>query len=136
MKEDFNWKQTHGKISTWDNKLRMLVSKSKTIIHAVHGIFPGMIGLLRRPMYLETRRMTANRLRRTGNLMNAMIAVFSHRHFVTKLWGVWNFADEKFLYSQICRLAAKRRCNFGTDRRCPRTAPQIGTDEVTGFYRQ
>lgn len=36
-----NGKQAHGKISAWDSRLRMLVSKSKTIIHAAHRITPG-----------------------------------------------------------------------------------------------
>lgn len=86
----------------------MLVSKSKTVIHAAHRLCPGMIGILRRPMYLATRRTAADRLRRAEKFSVAIIVALSHRHFVTKLWGVWDFADEKFLYSQICRLAAKR----------------------------
>lgn len=108
MKEDSKQKtRAIGKASEYHTGMFFSYRSWQKIILAVKGLILGMIVFPVNPVQPIIQWTAANRLRRMGTFWLAIIVALSHRHFVTKLWGVWNFADEKFLYSQSCRLSAK-----------------------------
>ena len=70
-------------------------------------------------------------------ILGSLLSPFSpHRDFVTKNYEALGICGRKIPIQSDLSVGCEAECNFSTDRRCPRTALEIGTDEVTGFHRQ